>query len=89
MSGASGETEVPHNGLNDLAGRNCRPGPGDCAVLLAFDIWVVLAMALACNPVFLTSREIARYPHKTATIVQRLGERLRSRPPGKASNLPG
>jgi len=43
-------------------------------VLLAFDIWVVLAMALACNPVFLTSREIARYPHKTATIVQRLGE---------------
>jgi len=29
--------------------------------LLAFDIWVMLAVALACLPVFLTGREIARW----------------------------
>ena len=29
--------------------------------LLAFDIWVMLAAALACVPVFLTGREIARW----------------------------
>jgi cation:H+ antiporter len=29
--------------------------------LLAFDIWVLLAVALACVPVFLTGREIARW----------------------------
>jgi cation:H+ antiporter len=29
--------------------------------LLAFDIWVVLAVALACLPVFVTGREIARW----------------------------
>ena len=29
--------------------------------LLAFDIWVMLAVALACVPVFLTGREIARW----------------------------
>lgn len=29
--------------------------------LLAFDIWVMLATALACLPVFLTGREIARW----------------------------
>jgi cation:H+ antiporter len=29
--------------------------------LLAFDIWVMLAMALACLPVFMTGREIARW----------------------------
>jgi len=31
------------------------------APLLAFDIWVMLAVALACLPVFLTGREIARW----------------------------
>ena len=29
--------------------------------LLAFDIWVMLAVALACLQVFLTGREIARW----------------------------
>jgi cation:H+ antiporter len=29
--------------------------------LLAFDLWVMLAVALACLPVFLTGREIARW----------------------------
>lgn len=29
--------------------------------LLAFDIWVMLAVALACLPVFMTDREIARW----------------------------
>jgi cation:H+ antiporter len=29
--------------------------------LMAFDIWVMLAVALACLPVFLTGREIARW----------------------------
>jgi len=29
--------------------------------LMAFDIWVMLAVALACAPVFLTGREIARW----------------------------
>jgi cation:H+ antiporter len=29
--------------------------------LLAFDIWVMLAVALACLPVFITGREIARW----------------------------
>ena len=31
------------------------------ASLLAFDIWVMLAVALACLPVFMTGREIARW----------------------------
>jgi cation:H+ antiporter len=31
------------------------------ASLLAFDIWVMLAVALACLPVFVTGREIARW----------------------------
>lgn len=31
------------------------------ASVLAFDIWVMLAVALACLPVFLTGREIARW----------------------------
>lgn len=31
------------------------------AALLAFDIWVMLAVALACLPVFITGREIARW----------------------------
>lgn len=29
--------------------------------VLAFDIWVMLAVALACVPVFLSGREIARW----------------------------
>lgn len=29
--------------------------------MLAFDIWVMLAVALACLPVFLTGRQIARW----------------------------
>ena len=29
--------------------------------LLSFDIWVMLAVALACLPVFMTGREIARW----------------------------
>jgi cation:H+ antiporter len=29
--------------------------------LLHFDIWVMLAVALACLPVFVTGREIARW----------------------------
>ncbi|HRI17711.1 MAG TPA: calcium/sodium antiporter [Burkholderiaceae bacterium] len=39
-------------------------GPQGLAVapaLLAFDIWVMLAVALACLPVFVTGREIARW----------------------------
>jgi cation:H+ antiporter len=31
------------------------------ASLMAFDIWVMLAVALACLPIFLTGREIARW----------------------------
>jgi cation:H+ antiporter len=31
------------------------------ASVLAFDIWVMLAVALACLPIFLTGREIARW----------------------------
>jgi cation:H+ antiporter len=29
--------------------------------IMAFDIWVMLAVALACLPVFMTGREIARW----------------------------
>jgi len=29
--------------------------------LLAFDVWVMLAVALACLPVFISGREIARW----------------------------
>jgi cation:H+ antiporter len=31
------------------------------AAMLNFDIWVMLAVALACLPVFMTGREIARW----------------------------
>ena len=40
------------------------PGAGGLPVapsLLAFDIWVMLAVALACLPIFLSGREIARW----------------------------
>ena len=46
-------------GLSGLAA-----GGADLTVapsLLSFDIWVMLAVALACMPVFLTGREIARW----------------------------
>jgi cation:H+ antiporter len=36
-------------------------GLGIAPSLLSFDIWVMLAVALACLPVFLTGREIARW----------------------------
>ena len=29
--------------------------------LLAFDIWVMLAVTLACLPIFMTGRKIARW----------------------------
>ena len=40
------------------------PGPAGlpvAAAVLAFDVWVMLAVALACLPVFLTGRDIARW----------------------------
>lgn len=46
-------------GLSGLAA-----GGADLTVapsLLSFDIWIMLAVALACMPVFLTGREIARW----------------------------
>jgi len=36
-------------------------GLGVPGALMAFDMWVMLAVALACLPVFLTGREIARW----------------------------
>jgi hypothetical protein len=44
----------------------CRAGvghrrPGVAPSLMAFDIWVMLAVALACLPIFLSGREIARW----------------------------
>jgi cation:H+ antiporter len=36
-------------------------GLGMAPALMAFDIWVMLAVALACLPVFMTGREIARW----------------------------
>ena len=46
-------------GLSGLASGGL--GLGMAPSLLAFDIWVMLAVALACLPVFLTGREIARW----------------------------
>jgi cation:H+ antiporter len=46
-------------GLSGLASGRRRPGAG--ALGAGFDIWVMLAVALACLPVFLTGREIARW----------------------------
>lgn len=40
------------------------PGAGALLIapaVLAFDFWVMLAMALACLPVFITGRVIARW----------------------------
>jgi cation:H+ antiporter len=36
-------------------------GLGVAPSVLAFDLWVMLAVALACLPVFLSGREIARW----------------------------
>ena len=36
--------------------------------LLAFDIWVMIAVALACLPVFLSGREIARWEGAVFTL---------------------
>jgi cation:H+ antiporter len=46
-------------GLAGLASGNV--GLAMAPSLLAFDIWVMLAVALACLPVFMTGREIARW----------------------------
>ncbi|MDO9094006.1 MAG: calcium/sodium antiporter [Rubrivivax sp.] len=46
-------------GLSGLVAGNS--GLTMAPALLAFDIWVMLAVALACVPVFLTGREIARW----------------------------
>jgi cation:H+ antiporter len=49
-------------GLSGLvAGASGGGGLPMAASLLAFDIWVMLAVALACLPVFVTGREIARW----------------------------
>ena len=46
-------------GLSGLVSRDL--GLAMAPSLLAFDIWVMLAVALACLPVFITGREIARW----------------------------
>ncbi|MCE2907218.1 MAG: calcium/sodium antiporter [Burkholderiaceae bacterium] len=46
-------------GLSGLA--SGAAGLGIAPSLLAFDLWVMLAVALACLPVFMTGREIARW----------------------------
>lgn len=46
-------------GLSSLVSGNA--GLPMAPSLLAFDIWVMLAVALACLPVFITGREIARW----------------------------
>ena len=45
-------------GLSGMAATN---GLGMAPAVMAFDIWVMLAVALACLPVFMTGREIARW----------------------------
>ena len=48
-------------GCLGLSGMVAPDGLGMAPALMAFDIWVMLAVALACLPVFLTGREIARW----------------------------
>lgn len=48
-------------GCVGLAGMVAPDGLGMAPALLAFDIWVMLAVALACLPIFVTGREIARW----------------------------
>ncbi|MDO9195820.1 calcium/sodium antiporter [Rhodoferax sp.] len=48
-------------GCVGLAGLAASDGLGMAPALLAFDIWVMLAVSLACLPIFVTGREIARW----------------------------
>lgn len=48
-------------GCLGLSGMVAPDGLGLAPALMAFDIWVMLAVALACIPVFMTGREIARW----------------------------
>lgn len=48
-------------GCLGLAGIAAPGGLAMAPALLAFDIWVMLAVALACLPIFVTGREIARW----------------------------
>jgi cation:H+ antiporter len=48
-------------GCVGLSGLVSADGLAMAPALLAFDIWVMLAVALACLPVFITGREIARW----------------------------
>ena len=48
-------------GCLGLSGLVAPGGLGMAPALMAFDIWVMLAVALACLPVFMTGREIARW----------------------------
>lgn len=57
---------VGSNTFNILGclGLSAMAGDGGLAVapsILAFDVWVMLAVALACLPIFMTGREIARW----------------------------
>lgn len=48
-------------GCLGLSGLVADGGLGVAPALLTFDLWVMLAVAFACLPVFLTGREIARW----------------------------
>ncbi len=48
-------------GCVGLAGMVAPDGLGMAPSLLAFDMWVMLATALACLPIFMTGREISRW----------------------------
>jgi cation:H+ antiporter len=48
-------------GCLGLSGMAAADGLGMAPALMAFDIWIMLAVALACLPVFMTGREIARW----------------------------
>jgi cation:H+ antiporter len=57
-----GQQHLQHPGLPGPVGPGLgRRGLVVAPSLLAFDIWVMLAVALACLPVFMTGREIARW----------------------------
>ena len=48
-------------GCLGLSGMAATDGLGMAPALMAFDIWVMLVVAVACLPVFMTGREIARW----------------------------
>lgn len=48
-------------GCVGVAGLAASEGLGMAPALLAFDLWVVLAVSLACLPIFMTGGEIARW----------------------------